>query len=57
MTKLNVFSGCTEYGSEVQAFKDRGHNVITLGLEGDVDVKADIRDFHTNDHFDFMTFH
>lgn len=27
MNKLKVFSGCTEYGSEVQAFKDRGHDV------------------------------
>ena len=54
---LNVFSGCTQYGSEVQAFKDRGHNVALLGLEGDVDFKMDIRDFHTNGQYDFMTFH
>lgn len=57
MTKLKVFSGCTEYGSEVQAFKDRGHDVTTLGLEGDVDIKIDIRDYHTTEHYDFMTFH
>lgn len=57
MNKLNVFSGCTEYGSEVQAFKDRGHDVTTLGLKGNVDIIQDIRDFHTNKHYDFMTFH
>ena len=55
--KLKVFSGCTEYGSEVQAFKDRGHNVITLGMLGNVDIVQDIRDFHTINHYDFMTFH
>ena len=54
---LNVFSGCTEYGSEVQAFKDRGHSVTTLGLDGDVDIQIDIRDFSTTEHYDFMTFH
>lgn len=57
MKKLNVFSGCTEYGSEVQAFKDRGHDVTTLGLCGDVDIIKDIRDYHTTEHYDFMTFH
>ena len=60
MKKLKVFSGCTEYGSEVQAFKDRGHDVITLGIEGDVDIKQDIRDvhfYHANGYYDFMTFH
>ena len=59
-TKLNIFSGCTEYGSEVQAFKDRGHNVTTLGMCGDVDIKQDIRDvhfYHANGYYDFMTFH
>lgn len=57
MKQLNVFSGCTEYGSEVQAFKDRGHNVTLLGIEGDVNIITDIRDFQTNEHYDFMTFH
>ena len=57
MSKLKVFSGCTEYGSEVQAFKDRGHDVTTLGMCGDVDIIMDIRDFHTDEHYDFMTFH
>ena len=55
--QLKIFSGCTEYGSEVQAFKDRGHNVTTLGIVGDVDITIDIRDFHTTEHYDFMTFH
>lgn len=57
MKELKVFAGCTEFGSEVQAFKDRGHDVVTLGLEGDVGVKKDIRDFHTTKHYDFMIFH
>ena len=60
MKRLNVFSGCTEFGSEVQAFKDRGHNVITLGMEGGVDIKGDIRDMHFNHpkgYYDFMIFH
>lgn len=60
MKKLKVFSGCTEYGSEVQAFKDCGHDVITLGIDGDVDIKQDIRDvhfYHANGYYDFMTFH
>ena len=54
---LNVFSGCTQYGSEVSAFADREHSVTLLGLEGDVDLRMDIRDFHTTEHYDFMTFH
>lgn len=54
---LNVISCCTQYGSEVQAFKNRGHNVTTVGLEGDVDIKMDIREFHTTEHYDFMSFH
>lgn len=57
MSKLKVFSGCTEFGSEVQAFKDRGHDVTTLGIEGEVDILMDIRDFSTNKHYDFMSFH
>jgi len=57
MRKLNVFSGCTEFGSEVQAFADRGHSTTLLGVNGDVDIKIDIRDFHTTEHYDFMTFH
>ena len=56
MKKLKIFDGCTEFGSETQAFKDRGHDVTMLGLEGDVDIKRDIRDFHTTEHYDFMWF-
>ena len=60
MKRLKVLSGCTEFGSEVQAFKDRGHDVITLGLEGAVDINKDIRDvhfYHVEGYYDFMTFH
>lgn len=53
---MNVFDGCTELGSETEAFKGRGHDVTTLGLEGDVDLKMDVRDFHTKEHYDFMWF-
>lgn len=53
---MNVFDGCTEFGSETEAFKDRGHDVTTLGLEGGVDIKMDIRDFHTIEYYDFMWF-
>jgi len=55
--KLSIFSGCTEYGSEVQAFKDRGHEVETCGLSGEVTYLQDIRTFHPDKHYDFMTFH
>lgn len=55
--KLTVFSGCTEYGSEVQAFVDRGHHVETCGLNGNVTYCQDIRTFHPDKKYDFMTFH
>lgn len=57
MKQLNVLSCCTELGSEVQAFRDRGHNVTTLGLQGEVDIKMDIRDFHTEEQYDFISMH
>lgn len=53
---MKVFDGCTEFGSEVQAFVDRGHDVTTLGLEGDVDIKMDIRNYRVNEYYDFMIF-
>jgi hypothetical protein len=57
MRRLKVFSGCTEFGSEVQAFADRGHLVTLLGMDGFVDIQMDIRNFSTKEHYDFMTFH
>jgi hypothetical protein len=56
--KLRIFAGCTEFGSEVQAFKDRGHEIITLGIDGDVTIKFDIRKYFPsiNDKYDFMWF-
>lgn len=58
MKRLRVFSGCTEYGSEVQAFIDRGHIVETCGISGDVTYLQDIRTFHpAKKHYDFMSFH
>lgn len=56
MRKLKVLDCCTEFGSETQAFKDRGHEVVLLGIEGDVDILCDIREFHTSEHYDFMWF-
>lgn len=42
-------------GSATQAFRDRGHEVITLDLTGDVDIRCDIREWYPqNRHFDFI---
>lgn len=46
MRKLKILDVCTEFGSETKPFKDRGHEVITLGIEGNVDLKMDVRDYH-----------
>jgi len=56
--KLKVFDGCTEFGSEVQAFIDRGHDVTTCGIEGNVTIKSDIRKYfpHEDEYYDFMWF-
>lgn len=60
MRRLNILSVCTEFGSEVQAFTDRGHNVITLGIGGDVDINQDVRNvhfYHSKGYYDFVTCH
>lgn len=57
MITLSVFSGCIEFGSEVQAFVDRGHDVETCGLSGDVTYCQDIRKFKPQKYYHFMTFH
>ncbi len=56
--KLKIFDGCTEFGSEIQAFRDRRHEVVTLGINGDVTIKCDIRQYFPSkdDYFDLMWF-
>ena len=56
---MRVLDLCTEFASETAAFKDRGHEVITLGIEGDVDIKCDIRQYFPSkdDKYDVIFFH
>lgn len=55
---MRVLSLCTEYGSEVQAFKDRGHEVELLGLVGEnLNYRQDVRTFHPTKYYDFITAH
>ena len=56
---MRVLDLCTEFGSEVQAFKDRGHEVKMLGLDGDVDIRCDVRQYypHVDDKYDFIICH
>ncbi len=57
--KLRIFDGCTKLKSETRAFSEHGHEVISLGIEGDVTICCDIRQYFPsiNDHYDFMIFH
>jgi len=57
--KLIIFDGCTKLKSETRAFSDRGHEVVSLGIEGDVTICCDIRQYFPSidDHYDFMIFH
>ena len=56
---MRVLDLCTEFGSEVQAFKDRGHEVVMLGLDGDVDIRCDVKQYypHIEDKYDFIICH
>ena len=56
---MRVLDLCTEFGSETAAFRDRGHEVIMLGIEGNVDIKCDIRQYYPsiNDKYDVVFFH
>lgn len=56
---MRVFDGCTKFKSETKAFSDRGHEVVSLGIEGDVTICCDIRKYYpsVDDKYDFMTFH
>lgn len=56
---MKVLDMCTEYGSETAAFRDRGHEIVTLGIEGDVDIKCDVRNYYpsVDDHYDFVICH
>ena len=59
MMDMRVLDLCTEFGSETAAFRDRGHEVIMLGIEGNVDIKCDVRQYfpHIDDIYDFIIAH
>jgi len=54
---MRVLDLCTEFGSETAAFRDRGHEVETLGIVGDVTYIQDVRTFHPDKKYDFITAH
>jgi len=56
---MRVLDLCTEFGSETAAFRDRGHEVIMLGIEGNVDIKCDVRQYYPSidDKYDVVFFH
>lgn len=53
---MKVLDLCAGTGSATQAFRDRGHEVTTLDLEGEgVDIRCDIREWYPqNRNFDFI---
>ena len=56
---MRVLDLCTEFGSETAAFRDRGHEVVMLGIEGNVDIICDVRQYYPliNDKYDVIFFH
>lgn len=56
---MRVLDLCTEFGSETAAFRDRGHDVVMLGIEGNVDIKCDVRQYYPyiNDKYHVIFFH
>lgn len=56
---MRVLDLCTEFGSETAAFRDRGHEVVMLGIEGNVDIKCDVRQYFPSidDKYDFIIAH
>jgi len=54
---MKVLDLCTEFGSETAAFRDRGHDVETLGIVGNVTYLQDARAFHPTKKYDFITAH
>lgn len=52
---MKVLDLCAGTGSATQAFRDRGHEIITLDISGDVDIRCDIREWYPrNRYFDFI---
>ncbi len=54
---MKVLDLCAGTGSATQAFRDRGHEVTTLDIDGGgcVDIRCDIREWYPqNRHFDFI---
>jgi hypothetical protein len=56
---MRVLDLCTQFASETKAFKDRGHEIVTLGIEGDVNIKCDVRQYFPSidDKYDFIIAH
>lgn len=54
---MRVLDLCTEFGSETAAFRDRGHEVETLGICGDVTYLQDVRTFLPTKKYDFISAH
>jgi len=54
---MRVLDLCTEYGSETAAFRDRGHEVETLGIMGNVTYLQDVRTFSPTKKYDFISAH
>lgn len=56
---MRVLDMCTEFASETAAFKARGHEVITLGIDGNVNIKCDIRQYYpsVDEKYDFIICH
>ena len=51
---MHVLDLCAGSGSATQAFKDRGHDVVTVDICGDVDIIADVRTYQPTQYFDFI---
>lgn len=54
---MRVLDLCTEFGSETAAFRDKGHEVETLGICGDVTYLQDVQTFHPTKKYDFISAH
>jgi len=57
MQAVRVLDLCTEFGSEIAAFRNRGHEVETLGIKGNVTYLQDVRTFHPIKKYDFISAH
>ena len=51
---MKVLDLCSGTGSATQAFKDLGHEVITVDIEEGADIICDVRNFEPSGYFDFI---